>query len=194
MEILRFDGAGTPSHPRKKSSRGMLVVGLVATLFGISSAFASSTITINGNAPIALGQGVSFVTGCDSTISVSPRTSMVVKDSIPTFFLDSIAISNVDTRTAGTDGLGCANKTFDVQIYNEAGSTTAYTCAELKHTAPFSVTYVDSVAKTIDATCSDSKVSFRIPTGITATDPVFTIPFTEAPSDMNYVTLVSRNS
>jgi hypothetical protein len=194
MEILRFDDGGTPSHPRKKSSRGMLVVGLVATLFGISSAFASSTIAINGNAPIALGQGVSFVTGCDSTISVSPRTSMVVKDTTPTFFLDSIEITNVDTRTAGADGLGCANKTFDVQIYRLAGSTTAYTCLELNRTSPFSVTYEDVVTQSIVGTCADSKVSFTIPTGINATNPVFTIPFTEAPSDMNYVTLVSRNS
>jgi hypothetical protein len=194
MEILRFDDGGTPSHPRKKSSRGMLVVGLVATLFGISSAFASSTIAINGNAPIALGQGVSFVTGCDTTISVSPRTSMVVKDTTPTFFLDSIEITNVDTRTAGADGLGCANKTFDVQIYREAGSTTAYTCLELNRTSPFSVTYEDAGTQLIAGTCADSKVSFTIPTGINATNPVFTIPFTEAPSDMNYVTLVSRNS
>jgi hypothetical protein len=194
MEILRFDDGGTPSHPRKKSSRGMLVVGLVATLFGISSAFASSTIAINGNAPIALGQGVSFVTGCDTTISVSPRTSMAVKDTTPTFFLDSIEITNVDTRTAGADGLGCANKTFDVQIYRLSGSTTAYNCDDLKLTSPFSVAHEDSATLPITGDCADSKVSFRIPAGITATNPVFIIPFTEAPSDMNYITLVSRNS
>ena len=41
MEILRFDEVSTSAPKRKKSSKGYLAVGFVATLFGISSAFAN---------------------------------------------------------------------------------------------------------------------------------------------------------
>jgi len=193
MEILRFDDAGSSTPQRKKSSRGMLVVGLVATLFGISSAFASSTISINNDAPIALGQGVSYVTGCDSNITVAPHTSMVVETTTPIFYLDSIAISDVDTRTAGTDGSGCANKTFNIQIFHGSGSTTAYDCAALNHLTTFNVTYTDVTSKTVSASCSASTLAFAIPTMAGPSNPTFSIPFTKGPSDISYITLVSSN-
>jgi hypothetical protein len=76
MEILRFEDQGPSAPHRKKSSRGFLVVGLIATLFGISSAFASSTITINTDNKVNLGQGVVTVSGCDSTIGFKPVTKL----------------------------------------------------------------------------------------------------------------------
>ena len=76
MEILRFEEA-TPTAPkRKKSSKGYLAVGMVATLFGIGSAFASSTITINTANQVNLGQGVVTVSGCDSNIGFKPVTKL----------------------------------------------------------------------------------------------------------------------
>lgn len=193
MEILRFDNAGSTAPQRKKSSKGMLAVGLVATLFGISSAFASSTITINSDAPISLGQGVSKVTGCDENVTVSPHTAMVVETTTPTFFLDYIAISDVDTRTAGADGVGCNGKTFDIQVFHNSGSTVAYDCTALNHLTSFDVSYTDGTAKTTTGSCASSTVSFTIPTMAGASNPTFTIPFTRAPSDISYITLVSRN-
>ena len=193
MEILRFDDAGSSTPQRKKSSKGMLVVGLVATLFGISSAFASSTITINGSAPIALGQGVSFVTGCDNSITMIPKTSMTVIGSTPTFFLNSIQISDVDTRTAGADGIGCAGKSFDIQIFH-GSPTVAYDCTELNLLTPFNVTYLDGGMMSLPGSCSAGTVSFTLPNVVGVDNPTFDIPFTEAPSDISYLTLVSRNA
>ena len=70
MEILRFEEASTSAPKRKKSSKGYLAVGLVATLFGVSSAFATNSITINADNNISLGQGISTFTTCDDKIAV----------------------------------------------------------------------------------------------------------------------------
>ena len=191
MEILRFDGAGTPSQPRKKSSRGMLVVGLVATLFGISSAFASSTITINSNAPVALGQGVTAVTACDTAISVTPKSAMRVGVSGPKFYLDTITVSNVDnSATDATTGLGCKDKIFDLQIFNtDSPTVTAYSCTALNYSSPKTVSITPS--GDTPATCSGSTISFRV-LG-TIVNPVFAIPFSDVLADISYFTLVSRD-
>ena len=63
MEILRFEEAPSSAPKRKKSSKGYLAVGLVATLFGVSSAFATNSITINNDQNISLGQGISNAVG-----------------------------------------------------------------------------------------------------------------------------------
>jgi hypothetical protein len=192
MEILRFDDGGTPSHPRKKSSRGMLVVGLVATLFGISSAFASSTIAINGNAPIALGQGVTAVTACDEAIDIAPRTVMSTKTGEPIFYLEKILVSNVDTRTT-VAGVGCGTKIFDLQIFNGASPAVAYTCSDLKNTGGVSISGVAPFF----SDCDGSTISFEIPSSGTdglGSNPIFEIPFADGPGTFGFVTLVSRDA
>jgi hypothetical protein len=135
MELLRFDDAGSNSPRRKKSSRGMLAVGLVATLFGISSAFASSTITINTNNTVDLAQGVVQVTGCDSKIGVQPVTELT-KDETGTaiFAVTAVTIGyKYDTSTAGyIDTTECAGKALKIQFYKDiAGTPTALTCSQL---------------------------------------------------------------
>jgi hypothetical protein len=203
MEILRFEEAPNTAPKRKKSSKGYLTVGFIAALFGISTAFASSTIAINGSAPVALGQGVSLVTACDESISIVPSTSMQVKDGTPTFFLSSLRISDVngERATAETLGLGCGGKTFDVQLFHgTGGSTTAYTCDELNPdldpTFP-NVLYTGGSTGTTTSSCSTVELgktlSFVIPDSGPG-DWSFTIPFTKAPSDISYFTLVSRDS
>ena len=187
MEILRFDGKGSSSANGKKSSKGMLAIGLVATLFGIGSAFASSTIQINSNAPIALGQGVTAVTACDTSISITPKTSMRVVVAGPTFYLDTITVSNVDTATTSTEtGLGCKDKYFDLQIFNSASPVAAYSCTELNYLTPKTVAIAPT--GTTPVTCTDSTISFQI----RGTASTFAIPFTNVLSDFSYVTLVSR--
>ena len=205
MEILRFEEASTSAPKRKKSLKGYLTVGFVAALFGISTAFASSTITINSDVPVALGQGVSLVAACDQSISVVPRTTMTVVSSTPTFFLTSLAISAVNgaTATASSAGAGCGGKTFDIQLFRgTGGSTAAYTCAELNPDSVGSfptVSYTGGSSGTTTATCataaSGSTLSFLIPIQASGSgDWAFTIPFTKAPSDITYFTLVSRDS
>jgi hypothetical protein len=191
MEILRFDDAGSSTPQRKKSSRGMLVVGLVATLFGISSAFASSTIQINGDAPIALGQGVTAVTACDEAITIAPKTTMSTKTGEPVFYLETITVTNVDTRTT-VAGVGCGTKIFDLQVFHGSPAV-AYTCAELKNSGGVSV----SGGATITSRCDGSTISFTIPVSGTpglGDNPEFEIPFADGPGTFGYVTLISRSA
>lgn len=191
MEILRFDDAGSSTPKRKKSSKGTLVVGLVATLFGISSAFASSTITINSNTPVALGQGVTAVTACDTDISVTPKSAMRVGVSGPKFYLDTITVSNVDNSATNAEtGLGCKDKIFDLQIFNtDSPTVTAYSCVQLNYLSPKTVSI--SPSGNTPATCSGSTISFQVLGSIT--NPIFSIPFTNVLADISYFTLVSRD-
>jgi hypothetical protein len=190
MEILRFEDAGSPTPQRKKSSKGMLAVGLVATLFGISSAFASSTITINDdNAPIALGQGVTAVTACDTAIGLVPSTEMSIETGTPTFFMTSLAVNGINASISDstTAGIGCGGKIFDIQIFN--GSNTPYLCAELNSKA----TVKDVKGYDWPLTCSTNKLSFEV-VAVADTDRPYLIEFTKAPSTISYITLVTRES
>jgi hypothetical protein len=192
MELLRFDDAGSNSPRRKKSSRGMLAVGLVATLFGISSAFASSTITINGDAPIALGQGVTAVTACDESITIAPKTKMSTKTGAPVFYLETLTVTNVDTRTT-VAGVGCGTKIFDLQVFNDASPAVAYTCTELNNSGGVSVVG----GAVITSSCTGSTISFTIPVSGTlglGVNPAFEIPFADGPGNFGYITLVSRDA
>ena len=197
MEILRFEEAGSPTPRRKKSSKGLIIAGLVATLFGIGSAFASTSISINSGSAVGIGSGVSLVTACDTAITVAPHSAVVTGGaSGPVFNTDNIALSNIDTATTNAStGLGCGGQYFDLQVFTGATtSALAYTCSQLNHDAGFNVTYVDGTSKNISATCASSIISFQIPTGIAAANPVFNVPFTSATLDISYITLVSRSS
>jgi hypothetical protein len=197
MEILRFDNAGSTTPQRKKSSKGMLAVGLVATLFGISSAFASSTIQINGDTPIALGQGVTAVTACDTSISVDPLTTMKVIESQPDFYLETITVTNVDTATTvSTTGLGCGGKTFELEIYktvenlDKTKTTSAYVCSDLNLASARG--FVTVSGGTTLSECSGSKIRFNIPESLSG-NPVFSIRFSNGPANISYFTLVSSD-
>jgi hypothetical protein len=123
MEILRFEEAPTSAPKRKKSSRGFIALGFVATLFGVSTAFASSTITINSNTPIALGQGVSVFTTCDTKIGVEPVTEL--KADLSSFGFNKLKIGTIYNSDAeylinddpAVDG-GCIDTDFVVKFYD----------------------------------------------------------------------------
>ena len=198
MEILRFDEAGSSTPQRKKSSKGMLAVGLVATLFGISSAFASSTIQINGNAPIALGQGVTAVTACDDKISIDPITTMKIVDSKPDFYLETITVTDVDTATTNVDtGIGCGGKFFELEIYKtveDAGTktTSAYKCEELNLISLTAFTSIAGGVVSSKCETGDTKIRFAVQKGLTG-NPIFSISFNDGPADISYFTLVSTD-
>jgi hypothetical protein len=188
MEILRFQDATTTAPKRKKSSKGYLIAGFVATLFGLGSAFASNTIAINGNAPIGLGQGVTLVTACDTAISVVPITAMTVEDpGGPTFYMTELQISGINAAaTNAVNGEGCGGITFDVQIYD--GSNTPYSCAALNiGDGPASVPGDLALPS-----CTDlNKLSFDV---LAAGNSNYIITFDEGPSNISYVTLVTRQT
>jgi hypothetical protein len=197
MEILRFDEVGSSTPQRKKSSKGMLVVGLVATLFGISSAFASSTITINGSQGVSLGQGVTLAAACDSEISVVPITAMTLESGVPKFYLTKIQFNGIDTDTgtptSSPPTYGCGGKTFDIQIFNPKTSI-AYTCGQLEEFGS-AIAYEGNIDDTNDVLtdCADGIVSFQISNAFDG-DRNYQLVFNKAPSDLSYITLVTRES
>jgi hypothetical protein len=119
MEILRFEEAGSPTPLRKKSSKGLIAIGLVATLFGISSAFASSTITINGTNQVDLGQGVVTVSGCDTNIGFKPLTKLS-SDATAFQVTDFIIGYDYDSSGAGLiDTTACSQKQMKITLYKD---------------------------------------------------------------------------
>jgi len=188
MEILRFEEATTTAPKRKKSSKGYLTAGFVAALFGIGTALASTTteIAINGGGAISLGQGVTLVTACDTTVSVVPITEMIVEDAPvgPTFYMTELQISGINAAAKNTvTGEGCAGTTFDVQIYD---GNTPYSCDALNiGDGPASV----SANLVVPSCTDDNKLSFDV---IAAGNSNYFITFDKAPSDISYVTLVTR--
>jgi hypothetical protein len=196
MEILRFEEATTTAPKRKKSSKGFLTLGFVAALFSVGSAFATNSIAINGNAPIGLGQGVTLVTACDTAIGIAPITAMELAAGVPTFYMNELQINGIDVvATNAVSGLGCGGKTFDIQIFD--ASKVPYTCALLKQSATVAVSI--GTAQTLNCVddATDDKLSFVVAT-VVATDAVpapvrdYTISFTKAPSDISYITVVTR--
>ena len=117
MEILRFEQVPESAPKRKKSSRGFLALGLVAALFGISTAFASSTITVNSDLGVQLGQGVTAVTACDKNIGITMNTDL--SNDISGFHLSSITFGT-GTATATTKiSTDCAGKMFKITLYDD---------------------------------------------------------------------------
>ena len=138
MEILRFDAEPTPARKSRRSIKGVFVVGLVAATFGIGSAFATSTITVNDNNTVQLGQGVTAVTACDDAISVVPVSSLdstqLIDATSPSdlpnaFAVGSIEIGKVDGQSIND---ACNGKDFKIQIFdNVEGVSTPLTCDQI---------------------------------------------------------------
>jgi hypothetical protein len=192
MEILRFEEATTTAPKRKKSSKSYLAVGFVATIFGLGSAFASNTIEINGDAPIALGQGVTLVTACDTEIAVAPITEMIVEEvGGPTFYMTELQISGINPASKDPDtGIGCGGTTFDVQIYD--GSNNPYTSCE-----NLNLSNVPSLTPNnlIGLNCVDGLLSFDVLAILSPVlDNKYIITFDKGPSDIKYITLVTRQT
>ena len=206
MEILRFEEAATTAPKRKKSSKGFITAGFVAAIFGIGTALASATTTIeiNDDDGISLGQGVTLATACDTKIDVVPITEMEVTGGEPIFYLAELNINDIDTdKTApAADGVeaksGCGDKYFDIQIFNPDTSL-PYTCAELSPTSDFPVTTFTVSPGAIS--CVDdplvvgdeNKLTFQVVKDAGQSED-YKIEFVKAPSSISYITLVSRNS
>jgi hypothetical protein len=161
MEILRFEQVPESVPQRKKSSRGFLALGLVAALFGISTAFASSTIVINDANPVQLGQGVTAVTACDNAIGVNPVTALASDAS--RFFLYSIVVGTGagDNRISSA----CSGKIFRVTLYTDGASpTTVPMCSDAAADSnDFSIVYQGALGSDFSAhKCYGGKAYFRM--------------------------------
>jgi hypothetical protein len=222
MEILRFEQAPSDAPKRKKSSRSFLALGLVATLFGVSTAFASSTIQINGTANlVALGQGVATVSGCDTDITVTPNKDengfQLLDDTAPKFVLKNIVLDNVDTNPEGYDadnpGQGCYTKDLQVQVFRKVPGDPALqlTCTQLG-AAAFDLVNItddraypdpgakDSAKHLNDSKCVDGSIYFRVWSKAGTAQPVdsktaaYTINLSDGTADFDYITIVSTQN
>jgi hypothetical protein len=144
MEILRFEEATTTAPKRKKSSKGYLTIGFVAALFSVGSAFATTTssININNRQPIALGQGITTFTTCDSKIAILPKTKL--NGEATDFVLDKVIIGSVyglgadkndyliDNSAVSASADGCLGVDFVIKFYLGTGGTPVDACAHFE--------------------------------------------------------------
>ena len=203
MQILRFEEATSPAPKRKTSSKGFLTISFVAVLFGVGSAFATTTVQINGGDGISLGQGVTLAAACDNEIDIEPITEMEVTAGEPIFYLTELQINDIDTElTTPADPeatppvaakSGCGDKYFDIQIFNPV-TNLPYTCEQLSPTTPFTVN--PGVISCVDdplVAGDENKLTFQVVKD--AGESVdYKIEFVKAPSAISYITLVSRDS
>jgi hypothetical protein len=217
MEILRFEEAPSDAPKRKKSSRSFLALGLVATLFGVSTAFATTTININDNKTISLGQGVNTFTACDTAVGLEPVTSL--KNDLTLFQFEKLIVGSnyddgltdethqeyrIDSHSPDpVSGLGCGGVDFKVKFYL-APSSVPLTCQVLLQitdsgflkTSPtatiLEVTQVDNKYK-----CDDSAIYFKIPDNLlvhTQLSPEIKFLKLPSPDFFDHVTIETTSS
>ena len=197
MEILRFDESDAPAPKRKSASKGWLALGLVATLMGVGTAFASSTITIP---TVSLGQGVAQVTNCDGSVSVSPEaTGSVSQDGeTPVFRTTSIGISDIANECSGVD--------FGVQVFKKYNNSETlgddYQNPNVRHDgydiSSIACAYlhenIESLstdpALPVKCDTGTNTIWVHLPSGISDNAYAFKI-LLDATNDIDYVTLVS---
>ncbi len=182
MEILRFDESDVPAPKRKSASKGWLALGLVATLMGVGTAFASSTITIP---TVSLGQGVAQVTNCDPNVIVSPEAtgSVSLDGENPVFRTTSVSISDVSDSCTGADfGLQIFKK-FNINSdeRDDTHAIQAISCLDLA---------VSAVTNALGYACDGATQTLWLNLGTLAGDSNFKIS-TNFTNDIDYVTLVS---
>ena len=161
MEILRFEESDAPAPKKKRPSKGLLALGLVAALMGIGTAFASSTIDINTNNKVQLGQGVASTVTCqDEELTVQPFSSLNVSEGEPFFYLSAISISNVNDNSPDADGIGCRGKDFRIQIWDNSDGVQQITCSDLE----FNKVSIEGTGPDAAAHCSvtDGSVYFAV--------------------------------
>ena len=184
MQILRFDESEVPAPKRKSASKGWLALGLVATMMGVGTAFASSTITIP---TVSLGQGVAQVTNCDPSVTVSPEaTGSVSGDGEnPVFRTTSVTISDVSDTCSGADfGLQVFKKyDSDSDSRDDSKAIKALSCTALTVTAA-----TPAVPYNCDGTTQTLWLDLGTLSGGDFNTFKITTNFT---NDIDYVTLVS---
>jgi hypothetical protein len=165
MEILRFEEEPQSAPKRERVSRGWVIAGFVALVFGVGSAFASSTITVNSNNTVSLGQGVGTTVNCQqgSNLTVTPSTQLYADPTATpspaaNFYLSGIDISGVEP--------GCENQDFKVQLFkpqNSAGTPTQVPCQSTLVAVYAGTSTADLSALSSNETCDpDGAYYFRI--------------------------------
>lgn len=192
MEILRFEQNDSNSTRRRRSSRVWVFLAFFGVVLGVGSAFASSTIAINSGNGVQLGQGVTLVTACDTSIGVKLQSGLDTSD--PTrvsFLLKTLTLTGLDRTSAG-----CGGKVLDLQLFHVDGSgnKVAYTCSDVNISSS-SIDPSTDVGNP-NASCTSGIVSVGVPASTTpgANSANLLVTFTSAPSDISDITVVSRDA
>ena len=135
MEILNLGGSNDSSGPApKKKFKVLLGVGLLAAVMGMGSTLAAS-ITLSSGSPVEFGQGVAATTACDTSLTVTPFSTYVNRETSTAadFLFSSVSISNLDTRTTDTSsGEGCGGRVLVLKAYTDtATAATKYAANQL---------------------------------------------------------------
>ena len=133
MEILRFEESKAASAPKKRGLKSAFGISIVAGLFAVGSTFAAtSSITVNGGAPIEFGQGVQYLSTCDTTLDLSVGQTFDPSGGDSTtadFYVGAVTISGINTATnttnLATNG-GCATDDLVFKTYKQNGAQTGY--------------------------------------------------------------------
>ena len=178
---LEFSSGGGGRSPRNKRTVKVWVgIGLVATLMGVGTAFASTSINIT---PVGLGQGVTQVTACDNDVIVAPTAagSGVGGDGRPTFHTVSVDIQNVSDNCNDSDfGIQFFSKyNTDPELYDDGYSLKVIPCENLGVT-PSSTLACEGATKTV----------WKSVTGLSGGKNTVSITV-DAPANYDYITLVS---
>jgi hypothetical protein len=163
MEILRFEDSTSPAPKRKKSSKGYITLGFVAAVFGIGSAFATTTssINVNNGQNIALGQGITTFVTCDEFIAILPVTKL--NEDATDFVLDKVIVGaeydgedkykvNNTSKTAPVSP-GCGGVEFKVTFYE--GTSKVDVCDGYGFDIPV-------VTNAFPVTCEDESIFFNV--------------------------------
>jgi hypothetical protein len=170
MEILRFEEATTTAPKRKRSSKGYLTVAFVAALFSVGSAFATTTssININNRQPIALGQGITTFTTCDSKIAIMPTT--ILNGDATDFVLDKVTIGAVygngddkndyliNNGPASASADGCLDAEFVIKFYLGTSGIPVSPCATFEEVAGL----IEGTSYKCFSTAGNSRVVFKV--------------------------------
>lgn len=119
MEILKFESAGTPRKAKKNNNlRSLTGLATVAAIAVLGSTLAAN-ISLGSAAGIEFGQGVQVTAACDSSITVTPTVNFVNEAGGGTFYLSTIALSDIDASS--TDD--CREKLFTLNAYDDTNAT-----------------------------------------------------------------------
>lgn len=120
MDILNLGGINEPSEqPSKKKLKVIIGIGLLAGVMGMGSTLAAS-ITLNGGTSVEFGQGVQYVTACDTAVTLTPVSGFVngpsgAAQDQSNFALASLAVSGIDDSD-------CIAKKFTLNAYTDSAT------------------------------------------------------------------------
>ncbi len=149
MEILKFDNAATPRRKKNNNLKSLAGLASVAAIAVLGSTLAAN-ISLGSASGIEFGQGVQVTSACDADgITVTPTTRFINAAGAGTFYLSTIALTNIDL----TDDTKCVGKVFTLNAYNDAEATPLQLATSSGGSTPISsATFANSTGSTFVGT------------------------------------------